>query len=137
MSPRYRDKALVEKYRKSNPRCELRNILNVRGFGYWLDHDWRPIDIHHIASGVGRRVDSTSNIISLCRPCHEWVQHRHDGLVLCLYIKKRKGELSWRELSSIRGRDLCGVVEIAPVEDWVEKYREVLLQDATFGPYYR
>lgn len=111
-------------------------FVRVPGSPPWLilEYDQPACDLHHITGGIlgTPRWDITTNLISLCRHTHLFCEgeHAHDGLVLCLRAKQRKGELDWNELDRITHTNFRGWVEIQDLKlDWVRPIRDALLQE--------
>lgn len=93
-------------------------------------------ELHHIlgSSGGCQRSNHISNVIRVSRIAHEWLEaHKKAGLVLCLYIKRDKGELDWEALSEVLGKDVAGYVETDSVMScceefpWIEEMRYELV----------
>lgn len=112
-----KDPELRGKYLWDNPTCELIGLLDVAGYDDWTPHECRGVDPHHIIGGYIGRHDAVCNLISVCRSCHDWVQHKNEGLVLCLYAKMKKGELDFGELSIYKGKN---------VREWV-RFMDVMV----------
>lgn len=83
-SNRHLDVRLRGAYLRCNPACEFCSA--------------KPVDPHHIAGG-SPKLDNWSNLISLCRRCHDWCHAEPIvGKLRCWEIKLRKGELVEHEV---------------------------------------
>ena len=110
-SKKNQDKSQRARYLSSFPVCEL-IPLSARIGTNGRDHAKRAVDPHHIVGGVGGRSDDWCNLISVCRECHDAVQHDAYGTLLCLVAKKRKGELDVERLNELRGLHIVELLRI-------------------------
>jgi hypothetical protein len=126
-SNRHVDLAMREGYATVFVYCELtERIPNMTGR--------RNADcVHHILWGQARRHDIVPNMIALNWAAHDWVhKHKNDGLILCLYVKLKKGELDWAELDRISGKNIRGMLSCRPpVFDWIKPYWTALIGETT------
>jgi hypothetical protein len=49
-------------------------------------------DPHHVTP-QSRRIDERWNLVAICRADHDWVQWRPEGLLYCLAVLARRGDL--------------------------------------------
>lgn len=112
----HEDVELRRAYKAQNDKCELAPILvgaRIESF----DKIWKawnepkpadtPLDPNHIFS-MGSRPDVWSNLISVCRPVHDWF-HKHlvEGRIACLYVKAvLKDEVDLAELDAVFGQSV-------------------------------
>jgi hypothetical protein len=112
------------KYKREHPWCELAqlfprdgNMARLPTFtgGTWISANHSTAtDAHHLASCVlgTPRWDIPTNLISACRPAHEWAErYAADGLALCLFVKLKSGDLNVAELSRITHTNFPGYFE--------------------------
>jgi hypothetical protein len=126
-NPLKRNDDLLDEYRENNPVCELyrglqgrnwtRTVSQWRGLGF-TGPDSCIVEIHHIFPGI-HRWDLLPNIISVCRPAHDYVTDKpysQNGNVLALWVKSEKGEL---EDEHIEQMTACfGMNPMALMERW-------------------
>jgi len=123
-SRQWEDLSLRFNYREDNPLCELGAAL--RGTV------WCQIggEVHHVVGNFGQRCDLMSNLISACRPCHDWChENDRDARLICAAIKIKKDELDVEEWKTASGKVLAGYAENAtPTHPAAVAAREFLLE---------
>ena len=110
-------------------------------FGYAFRHlpDQNALvdahDVHHIHGGYTGRWDLWSELISLSRPVHEWVEnHPVEGRVVCLYAKWRKSksanaeDFDQGELSQASGKTYPQVIQTYDVTGEFKKMRNEMVK---------
>ena len=85
-----------EMWRCSNPWCAAPNA--------W----WAELELHHIIGGRGGRSDERTNLLPLCRWCHQGPKKIEDNLGFVLFLKwlQAAEELDWLRLAALHGRFL-------------------------------
>lgn len=129
VSKRNSNKHVNEKFRReymdTHPKCELCPLFD--------EPRADATDPHHVCRSIlgTRRWDIETNLIAVCRLCHDWchLEHPKEGLVLCLEAKRRLGELDWNELNRITRMNLCEHIGgYTGLLKWVDRYRLQLTQ---------
>lgn len=90
----------AEMWRCSNPWC--RNPA-------WLERaPWCILELHHMIGGRGGRSDERTNILPLCRWCHQGPHQITDNLGFVLFLKWLQAgeEIDWLRLAVLHGRFL-------------------------------
>lgn len=91
----------------TNPHCEVSPLLRLWGMESFTG--W-PLEIHHLIGGSGR-VDAWSNLVTVNRATHRWIERNpRDGRIVCLILKGRKGELNPADFRQFSGQLLAGWV---------------------------
>lgn len=123
-------------YRDRNPTCELIRLFwpraHLQGFvpgSGWIDYDL-PGEVNHIWSN-GQRPDVVPNLITVCRPVHDWFHsHLPQGRMLCLLAKLRKGEFDVSVIHAVSGKWPIGWVDTLQFTGWMEQRRQEFLAEA-------
>ena len=140
----------LKAYRDANPSCELAKYFYVGGeYRYRMSYGgdlivprfgsgWpNATDLHHICgSGNGaKRVNVKTNVIHVCSETHMWLEaEKLAGFVLCLYEKRRKGELDWTRLNQIKVKHVRGWLDTDDMKracafsEFLERCRVQLLE---------
>lgn len=119
------DLELRREYREKHKRCELLPILIEAGIeremngGKYILEGAKP-DIHHILKSPRQRFDLWSNLVACCRTVHDWDDNGKavELKLLCLELKRRKGELNIEELNKAAGATRP---DAQPVISWLER----------------
>lgn len=108
--------AVVATYLKDNPTCEVSSFLReVLGFrGTW---SLGTIDPHHLVGGSGR-TDVASNLLTVRRDAHGWIEGSPvDGRIVCVWVKWKKNELDVSSYSELFGQSLAAWLSRTPPHD--------------------
>jgi hypothetical protein len=143
VNPPKRNKDLTDAYRLENSYCELYHHLEGRQWDR-TKHEWKRlgfynpddmvVEIHHIFPGI-HRWDVLPNIISVCRPAHDYCTSKTygaNGNVLALWVKSEKGELEdshIEQMTACFGRCPMSIMEQWKLtEQWAIDLRDKLLE---------
>lgn len=69
---------------------------------------WLKLDVHHIYAGTAGRADELTNLMPLCRPCHEKFQSLKPAAGFLLYRKWKfdRPNTDWLRLTILAGHCL-------------------------------
>lgn len=109
-------------YLEDNPDCEL-SIWFCEHFDERDGHD--P---HHCFGGRGGRHDLVTNLVTVSRSAHDWLENwKTDGRVLTTWIKHVKNELDLDEFKKASGSFLAGwLMRAEATHDFVKPYLDKL-----------
>jgi hypothetical protein len=112
-------------YRAENPRCELVAMLTHLDPPGWSEFRrvwsqarihgvpaWDVLDPHHVYGKQFRNPDVPWNLVTACRPAHEFVQGTRVGRLVCVLVKEAKvpSEFPRQVIFGAIGRDPVGLI---------------------------
>ena len=122
-------------YKSANPNCEVlrwfpgsydeAELTYELGQCFTTRRIQPSQELHHIlgSSGGCKRVDQISDVIQVSRVAHQWLEaHKKAGMVLCLWIKRDKGELDWNALQEIAAKDVKSYLTTSSVASCCERF---------------
>lgn len=94
-----------------------RDFVRLGGMCYWCERLFHPneLDPHHIF-GASHRCDCLTNLMPVCRACHDKIQSVPELLPSVLYRKWTldRQHVSWVRLTLLAGRWLDDLVLVGP-----------------------